>query len=145
MSLHPQTREEQCQQEAVSTPCLQNLIEISIDSGLKNSLLETGKIVPSVAHCIRNSLNAIKGAVFYLTEKYAEDDTIKQFMQIATDEIERIDEFISDLLILSSSRTRLIETDINELIKRLLFFTSFQFKVSNIDCQYEFGNQCLKL
>ena len=44
------------------------------------------------AHGIRNSLNAIKGAVFYLMEKYDDHDTIKEFMRIATDEIERIEE-----------------------------------------------------
>lgn len=92
------------------------------------------------AHCIRNSLNAIKGAVFYLMEKYADHSTIKEFMQIATDEIKRIDRSVSDLLVLSKHNNRVMETDVNQLIEKLLFFASYQFKSSNIECQTEFGN-----
>ncbi|MBW1695546.1 MAG: GHKL domain-containing protein [Deltaproteobacteria bacterium] len=61
-------------------------------------------------------------------------------MQITTDEIKRIDQFTSDLLNLSKRSTQVMETDINELIKTLLFFVSYQFKVSNVKCQTELGD-----
>ncbi|RJQ52653.1 MAG: hypothetical protein C4530_18735 [Desulfobacteraceae bacterium] len=122
--------------EPVSSP---NLEKISRESDRISMLLNTGTIVSSVAHSVRNSLNAIKGAVFYLMGKYSEDETIREFMQIATDEINRIEESISDLITLSSHSSRFIETDINELIKKILFFTSFQFKNSNIKRHCMFG------
>jgi two-component system nitrogen regulation sensor histidine kinase GlnL len=61
-------------------------------------------------------------------------------MKIATDEIRKIEQYIQDLMSPSNGNTQVIETDINELIRKLLFFTSYQFKFSNIQCNTQLNN-----
>lgn len=103
-------------------------------------LIDIGKIASTLAHGVRNPLNAIKGAVVYLREKYSGEDTLVEFTKIMEEEISRLEIFISKFLSSSVSETEVIETDINSLLKKIEIFTSLQIYTKNIQSSYEFGN-----
>jgi two-component system, NtrC family, nitrogen regulation sensor histidine kinase GlnL len=102
-------------------------------------LIDIGKIASTLAHGVRNPLNAIKGAVVYLREKYAAENTLIEFTKIMEEEISRLEDFISKFLSSSVSETEAIETDINALLKKIEVFTSLQLFTRNIQSHYVFG------
>ena len=93
-----------------------------------------------IAHGVRNPLNAIKGAVVHLREKYANEQTLIEFTRIMEDEISRLDNFISRFLSASVPDAELTESDINSLLKRIEVFTSMQAYAGNIEAVYEYGD-----
>jgi len=103
-------------------------------------LIDIGKIASTLAHGVRNPLNAIKGAVVYLREKYTGEDTLVEFTKIMEEEISRLEDFITRFLSSSVSETAAVETDINALLKKIEVFTSLQIYTQNIQSHYEFGN-----
>jgi two-component system nitrogen regulation sensor histidine kinase GlnL len=103
-------------------------------------LIDIGKIASTLAHGVRNPLNAIKGAVVYLREKYVAEDTLVEFTKIMEEEISRLEDFISRFLSSSVSETEAVETDIDALLKKIEIFTSLQIYTRNIQSHYEFGN-----
>ncbi len=109
---------------------------------LKNSqrLIDIGKIASSLAHGVRNPLNAIKGSVVYLTEKYANEPELIEFTKIMENEITRLDYFISRFLSASFSDLELSMTDVNSLLRKIEIFTSLQIHIHNLKSIYEYGN-----
>lgn len=103
-------------------------------------LIDIGKIASTLAHGVRNPLNAIKGAVVYLREKYRTEETLAEFTKIMEDEITRLEQFITSFLSSSVSETEQRATDINALLKRIEIFTSLQIYTRNIQSRYEFGD-----
>ncbi len=103
-------------------------------------LIDIGKIASTLAHGVRNPLNAIKGAVVYLREKYDREEPLVEFTKIMEDEISRLEDFISKFLSSSVSDTDVKETDINSLLKKIEVFTALQIYTRNIQSLYEFGN-----
>ncbi len=103
-------------------------------------LIDIGKIASTLAHGVRNPLNAIKGAVVYLREKYDTEEPLVEFTKIMEDEISRLEDFISRFLSSSVSDTEVKETDINSLLKKIEIFTALQIYTRNIQSFYEFGN-----
>jgi two-component system nitrogen regulation sensor histidine kinase GlnL len=103
-------------------------------------LIDIGKIASTLAHGVRNPLNAIKGAVVYLRGKYVKEETLIEFTKIMEDEISRLENFISSFLSSSVSATELSITDINSLLKKIEVFTSLQIYTRNIRTRYELGN-----
>jgi two-component system, NtrC family, nitrogen regulation sensor histidine kinase GlnL len=103
-------------------------------------LINIGKIASTLAHGVRNPLNAIKGAVVYLSEKCCNDAPLVEFTRIMEEEISRLEDFITNFLISSVSDTDVKETDINSLLKKIEVFTSLQIYTKNIQSQYEYGN-----
>ena len=61
-------------------------------------LLSIGKVAATLAHGVRSPLNAIKGCVSYLQEKYAHENQLIEFSKIMEDEISRLDQFIANFL-----------------------------------------------
>jgi two-component system nitrogen regulation sensor histidine kinase GlnL len=102
-------------------------------------LIDIGIIASTLAHGVRNPLNAIKGSVVYLREKYAGEDTLIEFTKIMEEEISRLEDFISHFLGSSVLETGARETDLNELLKKIEIFTSLQIYARNIQSCYEFG------
>jgi two-component system nitrogen regulation sensor histidine kinase GlnL len=102
-------------------------------------LIDIGKIASTLAHGVRNPLNAIKGAVVYLREKYRTEETLTEFTSIMEDEITRLENFISNFLSSSVSETEERETDINVLLKKIEVFTSLQIYTRGIQSRYEYG------
>lgn len=103
-------------------------------------LINIGKIASTLAHGVRNPLNAIKGAVVYLSEKYSHEEPLVEFTKIIEQEISRLEDFISKFLSSSVSDTEEKETDINSLLKKTEAFISLQIYTRNIQSLFEFGN-----
>jgi two-component system, NtrC family, nitrogen regulation sensor histidine kinase GlnL len=103
-------------------------------------LIDIGKIASTLAHGVRNPLNAIKGAVVYLREKYDREEPLVEFTKIMDEEISRLEDFISRFLSSSVPVTEAQATDINSLLKKIEVFTSLQIYARNINSIYEFGN-----
>ncbi|MCC6346513.1 MAG: PAS domain-containing protein [Nitrospirales bacterium] len=103
-------------------------------------IIDIGKTASTLAHGVRNPLNAIKGAVVHLREKYAGEQTLIEFTRIMEDEISRLDNFISRFLSASVPDAEPTGSDINALLKRIEVFTSMQTYAGNIDTVYEYGD-----
>jgi two-component system nitrogen regulation sensor histidine kinase GlnL len=101
--------------------------------------IKIGKQSTIFAHRIRNPLNAIKGAVVYLREKYHKDAILREFTDIMEDEIAKLDNCISKFLGSSLSDMELAEADINLILKKAEVITSFQANAHNVTMKYEYG------
>jgi len=102
-------------------------------------LLDIGKIAATFAHGVRNPLNAIKGAVVYLREKYANEKKLIEFTKIIEEEISRLDDFIANFLSTSISDQGLSETNINSILKKIEVLTSLQTQSRKIETNFEYG------
>jgi two-component system nitrogen regulation sensor histidine kinase GlnL len=102
-------------------------------------LLDIGKIAATFAHGVRNPLNAIKGAVVYLREKYASEAKLVEFTKIIEEEISRLDNFIAKFLSPSISEKGLSETDINSVLKKVEVLTSLQAQSRKIETFFNYG------
>ncbi len=113
----------------------------SVVENLRRSqqLINIGKTASTLAHGIRNPLNAIKGAVVFLSEKYAQEAPLIEFMTIMEEEIARLDSFISKFLSTSLSDAERTLTDINALLRRLEIFTSLQAQAYDVTTHFEYG------
>jgi two-component system, NtrC family, nitrogen regulation sensor histidine kinase GlnL len=102
-------------------------------------LVDIGKMASSLAHGVRNPLNAIKGAVVYLQRRYAEESDLLEFTAIMQEEITRLDRFITDFLSASLDASDRLPTDLNALLLRVERFVSLQAQAAGVrvscDCQ----------
>jgi len=79
-------------------------------------LAATGRLAASIAHEINNPLEAIKNALYLLTNKTHSDDPNAKFLQIATKETDRVSRILRQML--GFYRPPKMEpTDINRLIE----------------------------
>ncbi|MBI4698537.1 MAG: GHKL domain-containing protein [Nitrospirae bacterium] len=83
-------------------------------------MIAIGKIASTLAHGTRNPLNAIKGAVVYLTGKYGNEPTLAEFGKIINDEIDRLDNFISNFLSSARGDSQSSTADLNNIIRTIL-------------------------
>jgi len=83
-------------------------------------MVEIGKIASSLAHGVRNPLNAIKGAVVYLQNKYGHESTLMEFSTIINEEIDRLDRFISNFLSAAKGELKFLSVNLNEILKSIL-------------------------
>lgn len=103
-------------------------------------LIDIGMIASTLAHGVRNPLNAIKGAVVYLREKYTREQPLAEFTKIMEEEISRLEHFISRFLSSSVSTSELKITQINTLLKKLEVLTSLQIYTRGIQSNYDLGD-----
>ncbi|MCX7793592.1 MAG: HAMP domain-containing histidine kinase [Thermodesulfovibrionales bacterium] len=101
--------------------------------------IDIGKTASSLAHGLRNPLNAIKGAIIYICEKYKNDQSLVEFLKIMNEEISRLDNFISKFLSSSLSDSELIQMNINDVLKKIELYISYQTRSHNIKTFYEYG------
>jgi two-component system nitrogen regulation sensor histidine kinase GlnL len=99
-----------------------------------------GKTASTLAHGVRNPLNAMKGAVLYLSEKYPHERTLGEFAAIMEDEIRRFDEFITQFLAATAGEAEPAVTDINSLLNKIQVLTSYQTHYYQIRTVYEYGD-----
>src|SRR5919197_3570024 len=79
-------------------------------------LAATGRLAASIAHEINNPLEAIKNALYLLSNKIAPDDPNAKFLQIATKETDRVSRILRQML--GFYRPPKMElTDINRLVE----------------------------
>jgi two-component system nitrogen regulation sensor histidine kinase GlnL len=112
-----------------------------ISERLKQSerFVDIGKISASFAHGVRSPLNAIKGAVVYLREKYASEKKLIEFTEIIEEEISRLDNFIAKFLSTSISDQGLSRTDLGSLLKKIKILTSLQVRSHKIKTFFKSG------
>jgi signal transduction histidine kinase len=79
-------------------------------------LAATGRLAASIAHEINNPLEAIKNALYLLTNKIAADDPNAKFLQIATKETDRVSRILRQMLGFYRA-PKMEPTDINRLIE----------------------------
>ncbi len=96
-------------------------------------MIEIGKIASSLAHGIRNPLNSIKGAVVYLREKYGHESTLLEFSTIITDEINKLDTFISDFLSAAQDGMKSTSVVIDDILKRITAMIKPRAEMQNIE------------
>lgn len=106
---------------------------------MSRRLIDIGKTASSLAHGVRSPLNAIKGAVVYLRDRYSKEQTLIEFTKIMEEEIGRLDNFISKFLSSSISDGIPHLININSLLKKIKVFTALQTESSDIKTIYEYG------
>ncbi|RJQ53788.1 MAG: hypothetical protein C4526_06130 [Nitrospiraceae bacterium] len=98
------------------------LLECPLNRKLSYSdekMIEIGKTASSLAHGVRNPLNAIKGAVVYLREKYGHEATLLEFSTIINDEINKLDNFISNFLSAAKGEMKPAPVLLDDILKRI--------------------------
>ncbi len=108
-------------------------------------LIDIGKMASTLAHGVRSPLNAIKGAVVYLREKYADEKTLIEFTKIMEEEIVKLNGFISNFLSTSVSNAGLATTNVNYIVKKIEGFITLQAKSKKISVALDLANVPLVL
>ncbi len=101
--------------------------------------INIGKTASTLAHSVRNPLNAIKGAVVYLSEKYSQEEPLVEFTKIMQEEISRLENHITKFLSASIADMEVSATDINSVLKKIQVFTSLQMHTRNIQAEFDLG------
>jgi two-component system nitrogen regulation sensor histidine kinase GlnL len=117
-----------------SEPCTVGRQQIEVQR-----LIAIGKVAATLAHGVRNPLNAIKGAVVYLRERYAHEITLIEFTDILEAEISRLESFISRFLSTTTFDNVIAPVDVNELIEKIKVFISLQTYTREVRCEYVLG------
>ncbi len=108
-------------------------------SNSEEKMIEIGKIASSLAHGVRNPLNAIKGAVVYLREKYGHEATLLEFSTIINDEINKLDNFISNFLSAAHGGIKSVMVSPNDILKRILTMITPRAEIQRINISYDFS------
>ena len=78
-----------------------NLSRIQKELVRSEKLIALGRLSAGVAHEIRNPLNAMKGAMVHLGQKWGHEPLIRQYTQLVAEEIDRLDRVVSEFLYFS--------------------------------------------
>lgn len=110
-------------------------------SQLKRSqpLIDIGKNAAILSHGVRNPLNAIKGAVVYLKNRYSQEATLLEFTRIMEEEISQLDRFITGFLSGSTGEAEKRSADLNELLKKIESLISLQARTSGVELTFRYG------
>ncbi|KAF0182310.1 MAG: two-component system NtrC family nitrogen regulation sensor histidine kinase GlnL [Nitrospirae bacterium] len=100
----------------------------SIGNRHMQKLVDIRKLASTLAHGTRNPLNAIKGALAYIQQKYAGEDRLVEFAQIMDSEIDRLNQFISGFLGQAYEESDCQLTDVNELLQKVVGMTGLQVR-----------------
>jgi two-component system nitrogen regulation sensor histidine kinase GlnL len=113
---------------------------------LKHSerFIDIGKISATFAHGVRSPLNAIKGAVVYLREKYTSEKKLIEFTEIIEEEISRLDNFIAKFLSTTISDQSLSRIDLESVLKKIKVITSLQAQSRKVKTIFKSG-YCLPI
>ncbi len=78
-----------------------NLSRIQKELVRSEKLVSLGRLSAGVAHEIRNPLNAMKGAMVHMGQKWGHEPLIRQYTEVVTEEIDRLDRVVSEFLYFS--------------------------------------------
>ncbi len=102
-------------------------------------LICIGKNSAKLAHGVRNPLNAIKGAVVYLKDRYGKETTLLEFAEIIEEEISKLDGFITRFLSSSLLESEVSPVAVNDLLQKILTMSNFQAYARNSTFETEFA------
>ncbi|MGK5091550.1 ATP-binding protein [Deltaproteobacteria bacterium TL4] len=109
---------------------LQNTLEMLTHTARLKTL---GELSASIAHEIRNPLNAIKGAVEIVSEAVPKENPRHEFIGIIQQEVKRLDTLLSNFLSYARPQVpRKIPTNLNDLVSSVVHFTGTQAYKSGI-------------
>ncbi len=104
------------------------------------SMIAIGKVASSIAHGVRNPLNAIKGSVSYLIEKYGNEPTLFEFSQIINEEINKLDQFVSNFLSNAKGHTDYLSVNINDTLKSIIKMIKPRAKMQGVKILHSFSS-----
>ena len=106
-----------------------------------DKLVALGTLASSIAHEIRNPLVSIKTFTQLLPQKYESKEFIQKFNDIVPKEVERLENFLSELLNYSKrSKTEIQQINIEETINGLLVLLSSEISRYKVKVSREFRN-----
>jgi signal transduction histidine kinase len=109
-------------------------------------LATMGQFAAGIAHEIRNPLTVIRSAVQYLVSDFAEDTDQKKHANYILDEVDRLNNIVSNLLSLAQpAESKPEEIDIPHEIERCLNFIQTKAKSQHVKLQTDFENNLPKL
>jgi signal transduction histidine kinase len=77
---------------------VRNLSRIQRELVRSEKLISLGRLSAGVAHEIRNPLNAMKGAMVHLQQRWRDEPLIQQYTGLVSEEIDRLNRVVSDFL-----------------------------------------------
>ena len=96
---------------------VRNLARIQRELVLSEKLISLGRLSAGVAHEIRNPLNAMKGAMVHLKQRWANEPLIQQYTSLVCEEIDRLNRVVTEILYFSKqSLPKLEPVDLNRFI-----------------------------
>lgn len=96
---------------------VRNLSRIQSELVRSEKLISLGRLSAGVAHEIRNPLNAMKGAMVHLQQRWADEPLIQQYTTLVSEEIDRLNRVVTEILYFSKqSLPRLEKADLNDVI-----------------------------
>lgn len=100
----------------------QQLLEVQNELVRKESLAVLGKIADNVGHELRNPLGVMNNAVYFLQSVLPDaDESVKEYLDIISDEIASADHILSDLLdAVRTKPPRAESVEIGELFTQVL-------------------------
>jgi signal transduction histidine kinase len=108
--------------------------------GRAEKLSFLGNVAARLAHEIKNPMTAIGTFVQMLPYKYNDEEYRGKFHKIVVEEANRVNNLISELMDLVNPReSKFGQSDIHELIEKMVLLVSPQTKAKNInvDCQFD--------
>lgn len=109
--------------------------ECPLDRKLADSekMVAIGKMASSLAHGVRNPLNAIKGAVVYLREKYGHEATLLEFSTIINEEIDKLDGFISGFLSTAKGEMNFVPVNLVDIINSIIVMIRPRAEIQHVE------------
>jgi len=117
------------------------------DQLLKGERLATiGEFASEVAHEIKNPLQAIKTFTELAYEKREDTSFLKKFSNLAKQEVERIDNFVRQLIKVSHPLPpKFGPVDVNEVLDSVLELMENDFSANNITIKKEYAMRSLRI
>ena len=119
---------------------LQNECSYFYNSTQCEHLIDLGKTASTLSHGVRNPLNAIKGAVVYLKNKYGNERNLVEFTEIMEEEILRLEKFISSFLSTTFDDLEKRQVELNRILRKIETFTSLQTSSMPVSLSFRYGD-----
>ncbi len=87
-----------------------NMSRIQQELVRSEKLISLGRLSAGVAHEIRNPLNAMRGAMAHMQQRWSQEPLIQQYTQLVCEEIDRLNRVVSDFLYFSKQAPPKLET-----------------------------------
>ncbi len=109
--------------------------EAALRSSERLSLL--GRLSATIAHEIRNPLDAVMNLIYLIRTSSTLDDTARGFAQTAEEELQRIAQITHQLLTFNREAKQPVETDVSELVSGVVKLFSPKLSAAGIEATLE--------
>ncbi len=120
---------------------IRNLSEIQAELVRSEKLISMGKLSAGVAHEIRNPLNAMKGAIVYLSRRRPHDSLVQEYTRLLQEEVNRLNQFVTEFLhYAKQSVPDPVPVNVSELLQNTLFLFNERLKEKAITLDKDFDD-----